>query len=268
MKQMKFFLVALMAVMSVSFTSCLNGEDNTVVPVFGIVTLKSNFLQCEFQAAEGGVTFVANQTVESLMSASAGDIIFLSAQYDTETQPVDQKTSEIYVDVNFAVKLNGNTLSGTYETESSGASLANRTIIPLSNYQDAVPYMYGSDWVIIPIPYYTEKYENISQHSFTLAYFKDEEVENYTLKLHLYHNSSETIDKEKTVNVTYNPYEVYKAFRISSLIEQFKSNNNQQAPQKIIIVTQESGNSSVEITGEDTDKYTKKEYTVEGYTRK
>ena len=140
------------------------------------------------------------------MNANPGDIVFLSAQYDTETQPVDQSTSKIYVDVNFAVKINGNVSTGSYDTEAS-KSLANRTIIPLSNYQGAVPSMYGSDWVVIPIPYYTEKYENISQHSFTLAYLKDEEVKNSTLKLHLYHNSLETIDKEKTVNVTYNSYE-------------------------------------------------------------
>lgn len=264
MKQMKFFLVALMVLTSMSFTSCMKGEDNTVVPVFCIITLKSNFLQCEFQVAGGGVTFVSNKTVESLMNASPGDIVFLSAQYDTETQPVDQNTSKIYVDVNFAVKINSNVSTGSYDTEAS-KSLANRTIIPLSNYQGALPSMYGSDWVIIPIPYYTEKYENITQHSFTLAYLKDEEVKNSTLKLHLYHNSLETIDKEKTVNVTYNSYEAYKAFNISSLISSFKTNNGGQTPQKIVVVTQE-GSSSIEITGENTDKYTEKEYNVEGYT--
>ena len=198
------------------------------------------------------------------MNASPGDIVFLSAQYDTETQPVDQNTSKIYVDVNFAVKINSNVSTGSYDTEAS-KSLANRTIIPLSNYQGALPSMYGSDWVIIPIPYYTEKYENITQHSFTLAYLKDEEVKNSTLKLHLYHNSLETIDKEKTVNVTYNSYEAYKAFNISSLISSFKTNNGGQTPQKIVVVTQE-GSSSIEITGENTDKYTEKEYNVEGYT--
>ena len=156
--------------------------------------------------------------------------------------------------------------TGSYDTEAS-KSLANRTIIPLSNYQGAVPSMYGSDWVVIPIPYYTEKYENISQHSFTLAYLKDEEVKNSTLKLHLYHNSLETIDKEKTVNVTYNSYEAYKAFNISSLVSSFKADNGGKNPQKIVVVTQE-GSSSVEITGENTDKYTEKEYNVEGYTAK
>lgn len=255
-----------MVLTSVSFTSCMKGEDNTVVSVFGIITLKSNFPQCEFQVAGGGVTFISNKTVESLMNATPGDIVFLSAQYDTETQPVDQNTSKIYVDVNFAIKINGNVSAGSYPMEVS-KSLANRTIMPLSNYQGALPSMYGSDWVVIPIPYYTEKYENISQHSFTLAYFKDEEVKNSILKLHLYHKSSEAIDKEKTVNIAYNPYEAYKAFNISPLISSFKNDNDGQTPQKIVVVTQESS-SSIEITGENTDKYTEKEYNVEGYTAK
>ena len=47
MKQMKFFLVALMAVvMGMSVTSCMNGDDNTQVndlPVLGKVIFISSF---------------------------------------------------------------------------------------------------------------------------------------------------------------------------------------------------------------------------------
>jgi len=50
MKQMKFFLVALMAVvMGMSVTSCMNGDDNTQVndlPVLGKV--KDSFLGFHF----------------------------------------------------------------------------------------------------------------------------------------------------------------------------------------------------------------------------
>ena len=56
MKQMKFFLVALMAVvMGMSVTSCMNGDDNTQVndlPVLGKV--KDSFLGLTFTSLDGG----------------------------------------------------------------------------------------------------------------------------------------------------------------------------------------------------------------------
>ncbi|CDA84728.1 putative uncharacterized protein [Bacteroides sp. CAG:754] len=265
MKQMKFFLVALMAVvMGMSVTSCMDGEENTIVPVAGIITLKSNFIQPEFQVEGGGVTFIANNMVEGLSNAQSGDIVFLSAQYDTKTQPVDQNTTKIYVDVSFAFQLN--TYVSTYNTTTENANnLSNRSIMPLSEYQ-ATPIMYGADWVVIPVLYYTEKAENKSQHSFTLVYLEDEEVKNSTLKLHLYHNSSEDIEKEKAINVSY-LYESYKAFRISSLISKFKENNNGQSPKSIVVVTQEASGKAIEIKEEATG-YTEREYTVQNYTAK
>lgn len=267
MKQMKFFFLALMAVvMSVSVTSCMNGDENTIVRIDGIITLKSNFMQHEFQGIGSETTFVANNHVESLASAQSGDIIFLLSQYDSKTQAVDQNTSKIYVDVNYAFKLNSNVNANFYEKQDEVGYLANRTIIPLSNYQGASPFMYGSDWVIIPIPYYMEKYENLSQHSFTLAYFEDEEVKNSTLRLHLYHNSSEEISKETAINVNYNSYESHKAFNINGLISRFKSNNEGKAPQKIVIVTQEASK-AVEIK-EGATGYNERDYTVENYTVK
>lgn len=267
MKQMKFFFLALMAVvMSVSVTSCMNGDDNTIVPIAGISTLKSNYLQPEFQTVGVETTFIANNLVENLTSAQPGDIIFLSAQYDSKTQAVDQNTTKIYVDVNFAFKLNSNVNANFYEKKDEVGYLSNRTIIPLSSYQGATPSMYGSDWVIIPIPYYMEKYDNLSKHSFSLAYFEDEEVQNSTLRLHLYHNSSEEIAKETAINVNYNPYESHKAFNISGLISRFKSNNEGKAPQKIVIVTQEASK-AVEIK-EGATGYNERDYTVENYTVK
>lgn len=267
MKQMKFLLVALMAVvMGMSVTSCMNGEESTIVPVSGIITLKSNIFVPEFQVTGGGVTFVSNNPVEGLSSAQAGDIIFLNAQYDRSTQAVDQNSTRIKIDVIFAYKLNTYATARSYATEVEAGNLANRSIIPLSDLS-AVPSMYDSDWVVMPIPYYMEKYENISQHSFELVYFENEEVKNSTLRLHLYHTSTEDITKEKAINVTFNPYESYKAFNISSLISKFKINNKGQAPQSIVIVTQEASNAPVEIK-EGATGYTQKDNTVQNYTAK
>ena len=85
MKQMKFFLVALMAVvMGMSVTSCMNGDDNTQVndlPVLGKV--KDSFLGLTFTSLDG-FTFKSKNTVEGTTNFMPGDFIVATCSYDTE----------------------------------------------------------------------------------------------------------------------------------------------------------------------------------------
>ena len=70
MKQMKFFLVALMAVvMGMSVTSCMNGDDNTQVndlPVLGKV--KDSFLGLTFTSLDGFTFKSSNPQLSSSAS--------------------------------------------------------------------------------------------------------------------------------------------------------------------------------------------------------
>lgn len=85
MKQMKFFLVALMAVvMGMSVTSCMNGDDNTQVndlPVLGKV--KDSFLGLTFTSLDG-FTFKSKNTVEGTTNFMTGDFIVAMCSYDRE----------------------------------------------------------------------------------------------------------------------------------------------------------------------------------------
>lgn len=75
MKQMKFFLVALMAVvMGMSVTSCMNGEDNTQVndrPILGKV--KDSFLNLTFTSLDG-YTFKSKNAVEGTTNLMTNDL--------------------------------------------------------------------------------------------------------------------------------------------------------------------------------------------------
>lgn len=256
MKQMKFFLVALMAlVMGMSVTSCMKGDDNSIVPVSGIITLKSTF-PYQFQVEGSDVVFEASSmTIPGLASdAYNGDIVLLYSQYDSKTQAVDQNTKKVIVEVSSALKLNVNASATTSDVE------YNRSIIPLSTYgSNLTPYLYSANWLIFPIPYYVEKEENASSHMFYLVYDKTHADNNETtMVLRLRHSSSEDVKDEKIVNTG------FKAFRITSLVSEFESGSNKLKTIKII--AQEQYGNSPEIKKNEDGSYDTTSYRDQGYT--
>ena len=77
MKQMKFLLVALMAVvMSVSVTSCMKGDDNTTGSGYTVAKVKSNMSSISFTTIDG-YTLLAGAN-SSLTTAKPGDFVYLA----------------------------------------------------------------------------------------------------------------------------------------------------------------------------------------------
>lgn len=254
MKQVKFLLVALMAVvMGVSVTSCMKGEDNSIVPVGGIITLKNTF-PYQFQVEGSGVVYEAsNLTIPGLSAdVSTGDIILLQAQYDTKKQAVDQNTKKIVVDVSAALKLNEKTMSSLDDVE------FNRSIIPLSRYgSDVVPFLYSANWVIFPMPFYVEKDESISNHQFYLVYDKKHADNNTnTMVLRLRHVSSDDATKETIIKSP------YKAFDLRNVVSAFEGELK-----TIKIITQEQKGNSTKIDANSEEGYENKTYVIENYDK-
>ena len=65
MAKLKIWMVALTLIMGVSLTSCINGDDNTIQPVYGPILLKSTF-PYQFQAEDG--------IRDCLLSRGLGDV--------------------------------------------------------------------------------------------------------------------------------------------------------------------------------------------------
>ena len=255
MKQMKFFLVALMAVvMGMSVTSCMKGENNTIVPVYGVITLVNTF-PYQFQVEGSNVIFEASSMSIPGLSSDAynGDIVLLNAQYDTETQPVDQNTKKITIEVAGAEKLNVNSYTSLSDVT------YNRSIISLSRYGSSVsPYLYSAKWIIFPMPFCVEKEENVSSHTFYLVYDKDNAGNNEnTMVLRLRHSSTEDAEKEKTVVTR------YKAFNIANIIDSFEG---AQLKTIKIIVPEQTGDSPKIEEGSDKG-YKDVTYTIDDYDK-
>ena len=117
MKQMKFFLVALMAVvMGMSVTSCMNGDDNTQVndlPVLGKV--KDSFLGLTFTSLDG-FTFKSKNTVEGTTDFRTDDFIVAMCSYDREVD-IDYTTNTINATIGSTEKISGNAVYSTTKAE-------------------------------------------------------------------------------------------------------------------------------------------------------
>ena len=254
MAKLKIWMVALTLIMGVSLTSCINGDDNTIQPVYGPILLKSTF-PYQFQAEGSDVVFEANSATITGLSDNAypGDMVYLNAQYDTSTQAVDENTKKIIVTVTSAEKLNENTYISQEDVS------YNRSVLSTSelgaNYS---PALYSKNWLIFPIAFYIEKLETASalKHSFYLVYDAEHEDNNETtMVLRLRHQSNDDASKEKSSAL------LSKAFKITDLVRNFNGGSTTNKLNTIKIIIQQQKGSTPEIVEGSTDSYT--EYTYE-----
>ena len=252
MAKFKIWMVALTLIMGVSLSSCINGDDNTIQPVYGVITLKS-ILPYQFQVEGSDIVYEANSLTITGLSENAypGDIVFLNAQYDTSIQEVNQNTKKIVVTVIGAEKLNEKTYSVMEDVS------YNRSVIATSTNSNYIPGFYSKNWLIMPIGLYLEKsaWENALKHSFYLVYDKENEDNTEdTMVLRLRHESSEDAAKETVSGI------INKAFRITDFVNEFNGGSTNKLKTIKIIVQEQSGNSP-EITEGSTEGY--REYTYE-----
>lgn len=254
MAKFKIWMVALTLITGVSFTSCLNGDDNTIQPVYGPILLKSTF-PYQFQAEGSDVVFEANSVTITGLSdnAYAGDMVYLDAQYDTSTQVVDENTKKIIVTVTSASKLNENTYISLEDVPYNRSVLS--TLELGANYS---PVLYSKNWLIFPISFYIEKSEMASalKHSFYLVYDAEHEDNNETtMVLRLRHQSNEDASKENSSAL------LSKAFKITGLVSNFNGGSTTNKLKTIKIIIQQQKGKTPEILEGSTDSYT--EYTYE-----
>jgi hypothetical protein len=241
MKQMKFLLVALMAVvMSVSVTSCMKGDDNTTGSGYTVAKVKSNMLTSISFTTIDGYTLLAGAN-SSLTNATSGDFVYLAYTYDTETD-VDAASKTIKITIAGAQIVSGNSVPPITVESDNEIYKSNRPVITISDGALS-PLMFDNDNLILPIQYYAK--EDASKHKFTLVYYTDKlkgnkngEDKNDGLTLYLRHNSEETDEATHIFS--------YKTFDISGAIDAYDEEYNSY-PSKIYIEIEKSSNTDGKV---------------------
>lgn len=235
MKQVKFLMVALTLLMGVTFSSCLNGDKNTLVSGYSFMRVVDKIPTYSFSL--NGVTYVATNTIANF-TADYNDMVYVVWQYDSELQEVNANTKKVNVEVKYAEKIDSPTVVAQNES-APGDVKANRPIVSVTASNGGIPVkpmLYDEKTIIVPV--FFSAAEDIDKHSFTMVYYSDENnavADNTNIVLHLRHNSAEEQAKESYTGVS------YRAFDLTRFIMSLG-----KTPTKITIKTKENSYNKLE----------------------
>lgn len=263
MKQVKFLMLALVVLMGVGFTSCMNGENDTTVRAGGLVKVESSLGVTWFKDVNGvklypSATSMASMKAVSGFDPSAGDMAYIIYQYDSATQSSTDNLQLLY-----ATELDA-TVESVQKPEEGGERPSNDSIAkaPIRNLKGTIslygggtiqyePFMFDKSTLMLQIDYFMGT-SGLLSHYFTLVHYTNEPVEENTIKLYLRHNNgNDTSTSYTSVNISSDyPFVFYKAFNLSKLDVHIDANT------KIIIETQENSTKvDLEDSGTKTNTY-------------
>ena len=239
MKQVKFFLVALMAVvMGMSVTSCMNGDDNHNVTM--TVPVKYNY--GSFLMGDGTTKLVPTTELGFL----DGDMFIISCQYD-QSQVTANSTSIPVTLLSTPLCIDPKKNEGLTQTKAEPTN----PLYSLDKQQSSLVY-YDKNTIVLTMPYWVKvtnssvEDSEVKKHSFCLSYNPDE-IESNATKLNLY-ISHRVEDGEESVtrsNFTY----AYRAYSISLALYQFKEKTG-KLPQYLVLKA-ETNSSKDELKDEN-----------------
>lgn len=236
MKQMKFLLVALMAVvMGMSVTSCMNGDDNTIVQRSDFVRVVQDF-PVYFKNMAG------DKLVPTSVITTSETMALIYYQYDRAT--VAENASSVTI----TLLADPSYIKETYATSSPylTANAPVMTLEPSTAYGAVKGGFFDKNTLLLPVAYKVKAYEKqedmqaeLNKHSFELAYDAETGFKDGILTLRLIH-SAQAIENEsgdgQTVERKENTYE-YKAYNLSAVLRSLSS-----TPTKINVVIDQNEN--------------------------
>ncbi|WP_294470215.1 hypothetical protein [uncultured Bacteroides sp.] len=236
MKQMKFFLVALMTVvMSVSVTSCMNGDDNTIRQREAIAKCISTYPPT-FQF-ESGQKFVVDDM--SLLTLETGSLYYFIYEFDSAEQDENSSTLNVKIISGAPSKVDADVNEGP--TNITESTKANAPLFTFNADLSTQPFdRYDQQYIVIPVVYWVkvegtseDQKKEFDKHSFILTYDEDEIGADATeLVLTLNHVINTTGEE----NVTRDRYTAtYKAYRLDYALSAFSSKTGGKKPTKITI---------------------------------
>lgn len=218
MKQMKFFLVTLVILMSVSFTSCISDGDNNTKYTQLAIAKCVDYFPPTFTLSNGQKLIVNDATLADLNSGTFYAFYF---QFDTaEQSPSASSLNVTLYGGSTPTAISAKSSEAPRLLEDTEVQPANAPIHTLNGYAaglgQVIPAMFSNDDLIIPVVYWiksetdeTKMKEELAKHSFQITY-KEADMKNGELVLTVNHviDDSST-DKEVTRDKYTYTYKVY-----------------------------------------------------------
>ena len=235
MKQMKFFLVALMAVvMGVSVTSCMNGDDNHNVT--RTVPVKYNY--GSFLMGDATTKLVPTTELGILV----GTMYIISCQYDQSQVTANSNSISVtLLSTPLCIDPKSNESLTTIKADPTNP------LYSLDKQRSSLVY-YDKNTIVLTMPYWVKvtnssvEDSEVKKHSFVLSYDPTAMTASDTkLKLYISHvveDAGETVTRS---NFTY----AYRAYSIRAALAAFKEKTGKLP--KYLELTAQTNNSKDEL---------------------
>lgn len=264
MKQVKILMLALVVLMGVGFTSCMNGENDTTVREDAFVKVVSYMGSTWFEDANGFRYYPTDASLAAMKTQMGfepvnGGMAYVIYQYDSATQTKTATSTSLKdLQLLYATKLDATVESVQHKPEEGEEPLSNDSIAkaPIRGLEGTIstsygnitykPIMFDESTLLLQIDYFMGP-EGLLSHYFTLVHYRDESVDENTIKLYLRHNNGkDTSTSYTSVNyLNQYPFVFYKAFNLGKLDGSINENT------KIIIEVQEN-NTNIDLESEQT----------------
>lgn len=270
MAKFKNWMVALTLIMGVSFTSCMDSEDNSMRS--GTVMAKlhdGGFMGMSdyyFETLDGITIRPTSASIKDVEAAgfkfseSNGEIVQIWYQWDSEEVIIPEGATEVEGVTLAGISSLDSPVEIVYNKGEANDSISDTPIISLeyevnSEYKYE-PYYWDRTTLVLPIEYYLQS----KPHSFTLVFYPEEERTDGVAKLYLRHRKGG--DSMTTYSLTSWAYFLnggYSLYCRSFNLEEVLNSASGVSIDKVIVVTEENEN-SVDLKDKATET---KEYTVE-----
>lgn len=267
MKQLKFLMAALLMVMGVTLSSCLDSDSGDSTSRVGIGKVYSNYGSYSFKDLQGYTIIPTYASVASQLSNGndlskyVGDVVYFG--YDIASATTDESAKTV-TDVTFngCFSLNSpvEVVEGTATDKAPNDSIENTPIISLKNGYDVPGFVFDNHTLYLPTNYTMTNAENY----ISLVYYTDEEENNDdSLCLHLRYNSKGNKVSSPITSKDYTYYNLayyMNYFDLSDVFYAHMSKHNLTAfPTKIKVLTKENSYS----TSLDDDQTKENTYIIE-----
>ena len=279
MKHVNFMMVALMVLMGTTVTSCMNGEDNTIVQGMEPMRVKDGYMGLPPTFISGGLEVVPTNS-DAMDLSSCGDVALVPYEYDRALQEITINTKKLNVkllekprsiDAQMYVFSNEEAAGEMFKSTHAVGTLS------ISNgYASIEPYIMpvlkgmryenssAEYFLITPIGYKVKSVQKedeltaeLKKHTFNLVLYTDD-IENgeTSMLVYLNHviNEEAVYEEDEKVERTMN-YADYKAFNLTEAIAQFTAISGAN-PTKIFIKAMEN-NMSDDLKGANEISYEK-----------
>lgn len=260
MKKLNFLMLAFTLLLGITFTSCLDSNDDTDTTRYAMVRCKSYMGMGWFEDRYGyqlTPTSTSLLTVESTTSFRMSSTHLAMIQYklvETEATASGSETSKKYdIELLAAESLDGPAVvvaDDAEQMETLAPETASVVTIKSNSFQ-YVPYVYDTETIFLPVVFrWSNESSMASQHKLVLACNLDG-VTGGTKELTLYLRHDRGTDEKETTMVG-----TLRGYDISGAVSRFKAIAGND-PETVVLYVKETGEYSTTEPTELT-KYTAK----------